>query len=64
MCRTSWARVVAARSEASDRLAGLRRIGIDEISYRKGHRDLLVGTETPQHADTGEHPIGNLENGI
>jgi transposase len=39
------ARVVAARSEASDRLAGLRRIGIDEISYRKGQRYLLVVTD-------------------
>ncbi|MGB6162029.1 MAG: hypothetical protein WBF75_05575 [Pseudonocardiaceae bacterium] len=26
------ARVLAARAEAGDRLAGLRRIGIDEIS--------------------------------
>ncbi|MGH3810830.1 MAG: ISL3 family transposase [Pseudonocardiaceae bacterium] len=39
------ARVVAARSQASDRLAGLRRIGIDEISYRKGQRYLLVVTD-------------------
>ena len=51
MLRVAWrsvsdivARVVAARSQASDRLAGLRRIGIDEISYRKGHRYLLVVT--------------------
>ena len=29
---------------AVDRLAGLRRIGIDEISYRKGQRYLLVVT--------------------
>ncbi len=36
------ARVVAGRAEQIDRLAGLRRIGIDEISYRKGHRFLLV----------------------
>ncbi len=26
----------------SDRLAGLRRIGIDEISYKKGHKYLMV----------------------
>jgi transposase len=39
------ARVVAARGQASDRLAGLRRIGIDEISYRKGQRYLLVVTD-------------------
>lgn len=38
-------RVVATRREASDRLAGLRRIGIDEISYRKGQRFLLVVTD-------------------
>src|SRR5207244_12760601 len=30
------------RAERLDRLAGLRRIGIDEISYRKGQRYLLV----------------------
>ena len=35
-------RVVADRAAATDRLAGLRRIGIDEISYRKGQRYLLV----------------------
>jgi transposase len=37
-------RVVAARAGAVDRLAGLRRIGIDEISYKKGQRYLLVVT--------------------
>jgi len=35
-------RVVADRAAHTDRLAGLRRIGIDEISYRKGQRYLLV----------------------
>jgi transposase len=52
LLRVAWrsvsdivARVVAARAEASDRLAGLRRIGIDEISYRKGQRYLLVVTD-------------------
>lgn len=35
-------RVVAQRSATIDRLTGLRRIGVDEISYRKGHRYLLV----------------------
>jgi transposase len=34
-------RVVATRAAHSDRLTGLRRIGVDEISYRKGHRYLL-----------------------
>jgi Transposase and inactivated derivatives len=42
-------RVVAERAGAVDRLAGLRRIGIDEISYRKGQRYLLVVT----YHDTG-----------
>jgi len=37
-------RVVAERAGAIDRLAGLRRIGIDEISYRKGQRYLMVVT--------------------
>jgi transposase len=35
-------RVVAERAGQIDRLAGLRRIGIDEISHRKGQRYLLV----------------------
>ncbi|MGH3603601.1 MAG: ISL3 family transposase [Pseudonocardiaceae bacterium] len=52
LLRVAWrsvsgivARVVATRREATDRLAGLRRIGIDEISYRKGQRYLLVVTD-------------------
>jgi transposase len=35
-------RVVAEAEAAVDRLAGLRRIGIDEISHRKGHKYLIV----------------------
>ena len=35
-------RVVAERAAQTDRLTGLRRIGIDEISYRRGQRYLLV----------------------
>jgi transposase len=35
-------RVVADRAGQVDRLARLRRIGVDEISYRKGQRYLLV----------------------
>lgn len=35
-------RVVTDRAAHVDRLSGLRRVGIDEISYRKGHRYLLV----------------------
>ena len=34
------ARVWADTEKAHDRFAGLRRIGIDEISYKKGHRYL------------------------
>jgi transposase len=37
------ARVVAdADAAAGDRLAGVRRIGIDEVSYRRGHKYLTV----------------------
>jgi transposase len=36
------ARVVADGRETTDMLAGLSRIGIDEISYRKGHRYLTI----------------------
>jgi transposase len=36
------ARVVAERGEGVDPLEGLRRIGIDEISHRKGHNYLTV----------------------
>lgn len=49
MMRVSWAtvsrivdRVVADHVGETDRLNGLRRIGIDEIAYRKGRRYLLV----------------------
>jgi transposase len=36
------ARVAADAEAACDRFEGLRRIGIDEISYKKGHRYLMV----------------------
>lgn len=36
------ARVWADVEAGTDLLAGLRRIGIDEVSYRKGHKYLLV----------------------
>lgn len=49
LMRTSWRtigaiveRVVADRDRAIDRLAGLPRIGIDEISHRKGHKYMTV----------------------
>lgn len=36
------ARVWADAEQVSDRFDGLRRIGIDEISYKKGHKYLMV----------------------
>jgi hypothetical protein len=46
--RSTWravtgivARVTAEMAGKTDRLAGLRRIGIDEVAYRKGQRYLL-----------------------
>jgi len=49
LMRVAWrtvgamvARVWADTQAGVDLLAGLRRIGIDEISYRKGHKYLLV----------------------
>jgi transposase len=54
LLRTSWrtvaaivTRVVAdldaqANGKGKDRLAGVRRIGIDEISYKRGHKYLVV----------------------
>ena len=52
LLRVAWrsvtdivARVVAERAGQHDRLAGLRRIGIDEISYRKG--PLPAGRDLP-----------------
>jgi len=35
-------RVVAEAAARTDQLGGLRRIGIDEVAYRKGHRYLTV----------------------
>jgi transposase len=49
LMRTSWRtvgriveRFVTDRDRAVDRLAGLRRIGIDEISHRKGQKYMTV----------------------
>lgn len=49
LLRVSWrtvdgivTRVVADLASKTDQLDGLRRIGIDEIAHRKGHRYLLV----------------------
>ena len=41
-------RVAAETAAAVDRFSGLRRIGIDEISYRKGHRYLTVVVDHDQ----------------
>jgi transposase len=52
LMRVAWrtvgaivARVCAAVDAVTDRLDGLRRIGIDEISYCKGHKYLTVVVE-------------------
>jgi transposase len=49
LLRTTWRsvtgiveRVVTEAAGRRDQLAGLRRIGIDEVAYRKGHRYLTV----------------------
>ena len=49
LMRTGWravghiiTRVAAEAGAATDRLAGLRRIGIDEISYRRGQKYLVI----------------------
>lgn len=49
LMRISWRavsniieRVSSERSKLGDRLANLRRIGIDEVSYRKGHRYVTI----------------------
>jgi transposase len=49
LMRISWrtvgviiTRVSAEKQAGCDRLAGLRRIGIDEISYKRGHKYLVI----------------------
>ncbi len=45
LLRVAWrtvGRVAAEQAAKVDRLAGLRRIGVDEIAYKKGHRYLTV----------------------
>ena len=49
LLRIAWAtvgaivtRVVADAEKATDRFGNLRRIGIDEVSYKRGHRYLIV----------------------
>jgi transposase len=41
-------RVIREAESKVDRLSGLRRIGIDEISYRKGHKYLIVVVDHDQ----------------
>jgi transposase len=49
LLRVTWravtgivSRVVSQAAAGTDRLTGLRRVGIDEVAYRKGHRYLTV----------------------
>jgi transposase len=49
-------RVNAEVDAVVDRLDGLRRIGIDEISYKRGHRYLIVVVD---HDTTLEHGLSN-----
>ena len=56
-------RVVSAEATAGvDRFAGLRRIGIDEISYKRGHRYLTVVVDHDRGrliwAAVGGHRVG------
>lgn len=55
LVRVAWRTIggiigrVATEAEAAmDRLAGLRRIGIDEISHRRGHKYLIVVVDHDQ----------------
>ena len=41
-----------------DRLGGLRRIGIDEISYKRGHRYPIVVVDHPPAVLSGPDPAG------
>jgi transposase len=52
--RVDRARVNADIDARVDRLDGLRRIGIDEISYKRGHRYLIVVVDH----DTGRVGVG------
>jgi transposase len=52
LMRTSWravnaivVRVVAQARGQVDRLSGLRRVGLDEVAYRKGHRYLMCAVD-------------------
>ncbi|MGH3999164.1 MAG: ISL3 family transposase [Pseudonocardiaceae bacterium] len=55
------ARVVADGRNTNDLLTGLARIGIDEISYRKGHRYLTVIVDHDTGRMVWAHPGRNKE---
>jgi transposase len=68
LLRSSWravtgiiTRVVAEARGRVDRLAGLRRIGIDEVAYRKGHRYLMVVTDHVTGRVVWAHPGRNQD---
>jgi hypothetical protein len=42
MSGTIIARVAAEAEAATDRFAGLRRIGIDDVSSKRGHKYLVI----------------------
>jgi transposase len=49
-------RVVTDAEEATDRFASLRRIGIDEISYKRGHKYLTVVVDHDSGVLLWAHP--------
>lgn len=49
-------RVVADAEAGADRFANLRRIGIDEISYKRGHRYLTVVVDLDPGVLPWAHP--------
>jgi transposase len=60
LLRTTWRsvpaiveRAVAELAGKTDRLAGLARMAIDEISYRKGRRFLMIVVDRPVRPGVG-----------
>jgi transposase len=67
LMRVAWrtvgsviARVVADGRAAHDPFCGLRRIGIDEISYKRGHRYLtvVVDHDSGRLVSSGRRSVG------
>ncbi len=54
-------RVVADAEVATDRFANLRRIGIDEISYKRGHKYLTVVVDHDTGVLLWAHPGRNVK---